>query len=119
VQGHTLEKLHEDVGSTVAGPASVEHLDDVRVMDGTGGPRFVEESPHQLCIMRQRWVQDLDGRAAFDQRIFRQVDFAEAALADEANNPVIAKKLARLQRHRPSEALQPRSAPPQRGPCSR
>jgi hypothetical protein len=41
-------------------------------------------------------MQNLDSHAAVDERIFRQVDFPKPALADEANDAVVAEKLASL-----------------------
>ncbi len=82
LQGHPFEKLHQDVGRALGCHASVEDFDDVAMADSAGSPCLVEKTPDQLRILRQRGVQDLDGRAAFDERILGKVDLAKTAFAE-------------------------------------
>ncbi len=73
--------------------------------DGAGSPRFVEETPDQLRVLGQPRVQDLDGHAAFKQRVLGKVHFPKAALAEQPDDAVIAKGSACLQRHRFAESM--------------
>jgi hypothetical protein len=41
-------------------------------------------------------MQNLDGHAAVDERVFRKGDFPEAALADQPDDTVVAEELANL-----------------------
>ncbi len=82
LQRHPFEKLHQDVGRALGRHASVEDFDDIAMPDGAGRPRFVEKTPDQLRILRQRRVQDLDGGATFDQRILGKVHLPKTALAE-------------------------------------
>jgi hypothetical protein len=67
--------------------------------DGTGRPRFVEKTPDQFRIPRQRCVQNLDRRAALDKRVLGKVHLSEPAFAEQPDDAVVAEELTGVERH--------------------
>src|SRR5450759_4435667 len=96
LQGHAFKELHENVGGTVGSPASVEHLDDVRMAYGTRSTSFVEKPADQLGVLCQCRMQYLHGGATLDQLVLDQIDFPKAALADQPDHTVVSEELPRL-----------------------
>ncbi len=78
--------------------------------DGAGSPGFVEKTADQLLVLRQRCVQDLHRRAAFEQRVFGKIHFPKAALAQQSDDAIVAEGLAGLQRHGLATSMVPRTA---------
>src|ERR1039457_5079975 len=99
LEGNAFQKLHENVGCTISGSASVKHIDDVGMADTAGSACFVEEPANQLRIPCQLGVQDLDGGAAVDERILDKVDLSKAAFPEQPNHTVVSKELAYFHRH--------------------
>ncbi len=92
-----LEVLHHQEGDVVvrvglstfgdgAGRRpGVEHLDDVRRVDGGRGPRLALEAPHQRGVLRRLGGDQLDGDPGARHRVHGLVDRAHAARADQAD----------------------------------
>src|SRR5262249_46413155 len=78
-----VEELHHDVGDLVLHHPDVDHLDDVRVVDGGGGARFVDEAGDQARALQVLALQQLYRGAAAQNRVLRQVDDPHGAVTYE------------------------------------
>jgi len=63
--------------------------DDVRVIQGRRGARFLLESAQAIFVAREFPGQNLEGDPPPQARIFGEVDFAHPASADLFDNPVM------------------------------
>jgi hypothetical protein len=45
-------------------------------------PGLVEKTPDQLCVLCQGRMQNLDSRAALDERVLGKVDITKTAFAE-------------------------------------
>jgi hypothetical protein len=81
-------------GTPSSAHARVEDLDDVRVADGVGGPRLVEEPAEELLVARELLVQHLDRDAPPDPGVLGQVNRAHPPLPQQREDPVIPELLA-------------------------
>ena len=77
-----LHELHGDVGRVVHPPDVVDR-DDVRVVEGRGGPGLLLEPGEPLRAGRGLGPQDLDGHRAPQPDVLRAVDLAHPARAQE------------------------------------
>ena len=68
-----FEELHHDVRDVAVDHADVDDLDDVRVVDGGGGARLVDEARDQAGALEVLALQQLDRHAAPQHRVLRQV----------------------------------------------
>src|SRR5215467_13034211 len=73
--------------------------DDVRMIEGCGGPCLLLKTPQTLRIMRGVSGYDLDGDVAFELRVVRAVHLAHAAGAERGKDLVGTEFRARGQRH--------------------
>ena len=89
-----FEKLHHDVRDFVLDHADVDHLDDVRVVDGGGGARLVDEAGHQAGALEVLALQQLDRHPAAEHGVLGQVDDAHRTVANELAQLVIVNFLA-------------------------
>ena len=76
--GSPLEQLHYQERGAAGEHTRIEDLDDVRVANGVGGPRFVQEPPQQLLVVGVIGMQDLDRHPPPDRRVLGQVDSAHS-----------------------------------------
>jgi len=94
-----------NVGRALRCQAGVEDFYDVWMTDGAGGPRLIEEAADQLRVFCQPGVQNLDGRAAIKQRVFRPGTPRQSRPRRAAGDAVIAKGSACVQRHRFAKSM--------------
>jgi hypothetical protein len=89
-EGFAVEEFHHEVAAAARQVAEVEDLDDAGMADRGGRARFVEEPRDGVAVIRQLRQQHLDRCAAAEQRVFREVHRAHAALADPRCDLVVA-----------------------------
>ena len=63
------EQLLDDERRSVVVTRDVEHVDDVRVADGSRGARLAEEAHHVVFVARVLLVQELDGDLATERNV--------------------------------------------------
>ena len=84
------EQLHHEIVAAVLGDVEVEDLEDVVVADDVDGARLVVEAVDDAAILRELRMEELDGDAAADPGVHRQVDRAHPALPQEPLHPIAA-----------------------------
>ena len=84
-----VQKLHHQVAVASGQCAEVEHFDDVLGADASGGLGFALETRDRLALLGDRGEQHLDGDAPVNARVLALVDGTHAALADQADDPVL------------------------------
>ena len=89
-QALAVEKLHREVVALVGQPPEREDVDDVRVADLVDGARLVDEPAHQLRVRGDVRRQNLDRDALADHGLDGRVDRPHPALADLAEDAVLA-----------------------------
>ena len=82
-----IDQPHEDVEPTLGFPG-IEHLDDVRVLDGSCQPPLPLEPLAEALVFRQARREELEGTQLAQLHVARPVDDAHPALADERLDPV-------------------------------
>jgi hypothetical protein len=92
-QGLPVQVLHDDVGGAIGQLAEVEAADDAGVVDDVDGAGFVEKPGHHLLVGGKPRMQDLDGGVAANRLVHRLKDRAHPAIADFADDFVVADKL--------------------------
>ena len=108
-QALPVEELHHHVGNPGRQQPHVDDVDDVRVVDGVGGPRLVHEPLDEAGVLGQLWSEHLDGGFAPHERVFGQVDGPHAALSQDRAHLVVVDSLADQARPASSDL---RSRPP-------
>ena len=84
-----LQVLHRDVvGALVL--AAVEDRDHVRVLQAGRRRRLAPEALHELLVLGEAAMQDLQGHLAAEVRVLGAVDVGHAAGADPVLDPVAA-----------------------------
>ena len=89
-----VQVLHHDVRDVAVDHPDVDHLDDVRMMDGRRGPCLVDEARDQRRALEILAFQKLHRRPAPQHRVLGQVDDAHGAVADELAQLVVIDLLA-------------------------
>ena len=84
-----VQELHHDVRDFVLDHPDVDHLDDVRVMDGGGRARLIDEPQHQAGTLEVLALQHLHCDAAPQYRMLRQVHDAHRPVADQLAELVV------------------------------
>jgi hypothetical protein len=92
------DELHDVVADAALRPV-VEHRHDVRVVQPGGGAGLVAEAEQVFGIGAIARVQDLQGHVRAEVLAHRLVDDAHAALADPAQDAVIAQPVQRRVGH--------------------
>ena len=85
-----LEELHHDVGVPVGRAIDVDDLHDVRAADLRGDARLLQEALDEPRAARELRVEHLDRDARAEDRVERLVDRAHPAVAEDADEPVLA-----------------------------
>ena len=75
-----LDELHGDV-EVLAGVTEVVDRDDIRVLEGAGGPRLAHEPLAQHGIAGDDCAHDLDGQVAVEDRVVGAIDDAHGTFA--------------------------------------
>jgi hypothetical protein len=94
VERLAVQELHDQERAAVAVVAEVEHRDDAGVDDRGRGPRLVEEPHDDVRSVRQTRVQDLDRGRSPEQAVLAEVDRPHPALAELADDAMVAEDLA-------------------------
>ena len=89
LQIDALDELHRDEEVPVHF-AEIVNADDVRVLEGRGGLRLVQESPPQIVLPRDRVVHHFDRDGTVQHRIPCLVHHSHRALAYELDDVVFA-----------------------------
>ena len=93
-QALALHALHRDPGAPLGVLADVVDRDDVGVVQGRGGSRFLQEAPGALGIGHHLGAQQLDGHRSPEARVAGAVEHAHAAFAELARDLEAAERLA-------------------------
>ena len=99
-----LERLprvvrHHDVQLAVGGLVDLVDRADVRVIEGGGGLRLLEEPLFRRSVPRQVWGEHLDRDLTVEARVLGQVDDAHPALAELRADRVRAEREAWSEGH--------------------
>ena len=92
--------------------ADVVDGDDVGMLEGGGGARFLREAAQPVGIARGPGRQDLDGDVALEARVTRPIHLAHAATADVGDDFVRAESGAERECHCRGTAIIPRIGGP-------
>ncbi len=92
-----LDELHDEEVQT-AGLVGVEGGDDVRVLQLRRRPHLLLEALHAGRVVDQGWIDDLERDQALHPPVFRLVDGAHAALAEQGQHAV-ARVVGQFRRH--------------------
>ena len=95
-----VEELHHDVRDFVLDHPDVDHLDDVRVMDGGGGARLVDEARDQAGTLEVLALEQLHRDAAPQYRVLGQVHDAHRSVAHQLAQLVVVDLLPDHSRNR-------------------
>ena len=93
-----FEQLADDVGDAIVAAHVVEG-DQIRMVEGAGGPRFLLEASEAVVVLSDGGGQDLDRDRASQAGIAGPVDLAHAADSEHADDFVWAEALAARQHH--------------------
>ena len=85
-----LEELHDDVRVAVGRAIDVDDLHDVGAADLRGDARLLQEALDEARATRELGVEHLDGDPRPEHRVLRLVDRAHPAVAEDADEPVLA-----------------------------
>ena len=85
-----LEELHHDVRVALRRAVDVGDLHHVRAADLRGDARLLEEALDEAGAPRELRVEHLDGDARAEHRVRRLVDRAHPAVAEQADEAVLA-----------------------------
>ena len=97
-QGLAFQQLEDGVRQPLVG-ADVEDGEDVGMVEGPGGARFVLEAPQTLRRHFQVGRDDLDRNVAAEPRVTGAIDLAHAARPQRHHDLVGAKTQTRRERH--------------------
>jgi len=82
-----VDKLHRHVERALGLAEIVDH-DNVGVIEGRGGARFVEQAFPARVVVRELGRKHLDREASSENRILGQEDATHPALPDRLQDPV-------------------------------
>ena len=85
-----LQELHRDEGRAVGVAAEVEDGDQVRVLHLRDRPGLASEALLELGVVRDLGDHDLEGHVAVEDGVVGEVDLAHGALAEGAQDLVLA-----------------------------
>lgn len=98
-QRFALQQFRNDVRRTLA-RANVEHSQNVRMIQSSGGQRLLLKPAHAVGIKRKCLRQHLDRNVAAKTGIAGAINLSHAARAQKGNNFVGTKLRARSEVHK-------------------
>jgi hypothetical protein len=98
-QGHAVNKFRTEKSRSVH-LSDFVNRQDVRVIKGRGGARFLYETLHAFLVPRDLRAQKLERDRAIEFRIERAIDFAHPACAEQGLNLVAPDARSGFHRHR-------------------
>ena len=97
-QRRARQQFGDDI-SGAALAADVIERDDVGVIEGRGGPRFLLEARDAVGVCRQQLREDLDRDLAVQAGVLRSIDLAHSAFAQLVEDAVRAEFLTDQEIH--------------------
>jgi hypothetical protein len=101
----SLQELHRDEGRAVGVAAEVEDGHHVRVGHLRDGPGLALEAALELGVVRDLGDHDLEGHVAVEDGVVGEVDLAHGALAEGADNLVLADPAGQVLEDRPGRVV--------------
>ena len=78
------------IGPSDLGLADLVDGDDVGMIQGGGGLRFLDEAPHPLLALHQLRGKDFQGDRPVQDGVLGHVDLTHAACSERRNNAIVA-----------------------------
>ena len=94
----TLGELHDHELASLVG-ADVEDRDDVRMIEGAGGPRLQLEALHATTVARQFPRNDFHGDLPAEARVTSSIDLPHTAGSEQRQQLVASELRAWPERH--------------------
>ena len=90
VETSAIDEFHNDVRLAVFFAVAVD-LNNVGIVDGSQGARFLQKLLNENTILADRLLHDLDGDRAAESFVIGLIDRTHAALAQRAKQNKVSK----------------------------